>query len=146
MYDACFVQQQPKKMDWSKRHWGVGGERSCTISRMVRAGLLSEGTFEKKTRRSYPNSYNNTARSKSLKWKHAWPVLAAAKSVWLEQVGRREWKLRRSEGHQVATSWVALWMIRRTLVFTEWHRIHCRILSRGVSYYVVEKITGNKGK
>lgn len=59
-----------------------------------------------------------TAKSNSLKWKHAWHVLAAAdESMWLEQSEREEWEL--SEGYQVATSCVALQIMRRTLVFTE---------------------------
>lgn len=61
-----------------------------------------------------------TAKSNSLKWKHAWHVLAAAdESMWLEQSERGEWELGKSEGYQVATSCVALQIMRRTLVFTE---------------------------
>lgn len=40
-----------KKTDWSKGHWGVGGERSCAINWMVRAGLLLEGISEKKKKK-----------------------------------------------------------------------------------------------
>lgn len=39
------------KTDWSKGHWGVGGERSCAINWMVRAGLLLEGISEKKKKK-----------------------------------------------------------------------------------------------